>query len=213
MRVNIAHWIIIFILYSYWGWLIDTLVLSVKYRKLTNSGFLLCPVMPFYGISALPAIILLTYLDNPYFIFIACLPLCCLSQYITGFIMEAVFGIRFNDYSHHKLTVQGRINFIGVAVQAVIMTVVLVFIHNPVAELIVHIPTAAAVAAAVIAVLVVGTDALLTVRNIVRLNGLLAACGKNRLYGSAIQARLRRDSIHNIRLFKAFPYIKHFHYP
>jgi uncharacterized membrane protein len=209
MRLSAAHWVILFTLYGYWGWLSDSLFLSVKRRKLTNGGFLHCPVMPFYGITALLAVFASVYIENPYFIFILNMFTCCLMQYIYGLLTESFLGIRFNDFSHHKMSIKGRVNFISVVLNAATAAALAFYAHGKIAEQIEKIPLLPALALAIVIILVLVIDACLVVRHITRLNVLLLTLGKNRLYSSAVQAKLRRGMVQNKRLFSAFPNMRH----
>jgi uncharacterized membrane protein len=49
-------WFLWFMLYSFVGWLYESILCSVAGRKLVNRGFLSGPVCPIYGTGAVAAI-------------------------------------------------------------------------------------------------------------------------------------------------------------
>ena len=51
-NLNLFHFIILFAVYSFMGWLIEVAYRSVTQRKLINAGFLHGPFIPIYGIGA-----------------------------------------------------------------------------------------------------------------------------------------------------------------
>jgi uncharacterized membrane protein len=213
MRLNLTHWIIIFALYGYWGWLTDSLTRTIKRRRPVNSGFITSPLMPFYGLSAIIAVLLRIYIENAYFLFLTCIFTFFILHYVSGLLSEFIFGIRFNDSPRYWFNINGRVSFVIVVSSAAAATLIVFFAHSPVTGQISSLPALPAKISAVAAVLVIGLDTLASVRYIVRFNGLLAALKKNRLYGSAAQARLHHDMLQGRRILNAFPNMRHIHYP
>jgi len=170
--------------------------------------------MPFHGIAALAAsVFLFGHTDSPVIMFQAGAIINFALQYVTGLLLETVFGICFWDFSHHRYSIHGRVNFAAVPVNGLFTMFLIIFAHGPVTEAIVLIPGSIARIAAAVLICIAGADAMCVVRHLVRLNELLSNLGKSRLYGSAVQARLRRDMPQNKRLFSAFPRMRHRHYP
>lgn len=101
---------IIFIFYSFIGWLIETSISSLPSKKFVNRGFLIGPYCPIYGIGCLTLIYLLrNYHDDIIALFVIGTAVCSILEYITSFALEKIFGARWWDYSHIPFNVNGRI--------------------------------------------------------------------------------------------------------
>ncbi len=61
----------IFVLYSFFGWIYESCLVSVRKRALVNRGFLTGPIIPIYGFGALFVYLALwDYKENLLYIFI-----------------------------------------------------------------------------------------------------------------------------------------------
>ena len=99
-----------FIIYSFCGWIIESVFKSICQRKIINSGFLNGPFCPIYGIGAIIMYLLLQdFKGNPILIF--CLGFVVLSiwEYIVGVLLEKIFKTKYWDYSSYKYNLQGRV--------------------------------------------------------------------------------------------------------
>lgn len=107
---NISYWFIMFIIYSFIGWIIDICDIYYKYRKVVNRGFLIGPYCPIYGVGVLLMIFLLKdYTNNALVLFILATVLCMTLEYLTSYVMEKWFNARWWDYSDRKFNLNGRI--------------------------------------------------------------------------------------------------------
>ena len=61
MGAKIFEILTYFIIYSFLGWIMESIVRSVSEKKIINTGFLKGPVCPIYGIGA---IIMLLFLER-----------------------------------------------------------------------------------------------------------------------------------------------------
>ena len=99
-----------FLVYSFLGWIVESIYKSIYEKKFINSGFLYGPFCPIYGCGA---IIMYIFLDDvsskPFITF--CLGFVVLSiwEYIVGVFLEKVFHRKYWDYSNCKYNLQGRI--------------------------------------------------------------------------------------------------------
>lgn len=103
-------YIIIFIIYSMIGWIIEGIDTYPQYKKFYNRGFLIGPYCPLYGTgSVLMTILLERYSDDWFVVFVMAVLVCSVLEYITGSIMEKIFHARWWDYSDKKFNINGRI--------------------------------------------------------------------------------------------------------
>ena len=101
---------ILFIIYSFIGWIIDCSYEFFRQKKLINRGFLIGPICPVYGAGSLLIILLLSkYQSHPIALFILTCVLCATVEYFTSLIMELIFKNRWWDYSDYKFNLNGRI--------------------------------------------------------------------------------------------------------
>lgn len=106
----ILHFVIYLILYSFLGWILESVAKTIEQRKFINSGFLNGPFCPIYGFGAIIMILCLSFLkDNIILLFIAAFFLLSTWEYIVGILLEKIFKTKYWDYSHLKFNFQGRV--------------------------------------------------------------------------------------------------------
>jgi len=107
---QIENYIVLFFIYSFLGWLMESVKLSIPNKKFINRGFLIGPYCPIYGTGVLLITILLRkYSDDRLITFFMSLLICGTLEYLTSYIMEKLFKARWWDYSQRKFNINGRI--------------------------------------------------------------------------------------------------------
>ena len=107
---NVSYWFIIFIIYSFIGWIIDICDIFFHTKKIVNRGFLIGPYCPIYGVGVLLIIFLLKeFTDTPLALFVLASVICMTLEYLTSYVMEKWFNARWWDYSDRKFNLNGRI--------------------------------------------------------------------------------------------------------
>lgn len=107
--LNLLSYFIIYSIIGFFGELCWKSVIEEK-KIVKETGFLVGPWCPIYGIGALIVIFLLSdYQDDVFGLFIISMVLCTLLEYITSYVMEKIFGKRWWDYSNNKFNLNGRI--------------------------------------------------------------------------------------------------------
>ena len=101
---------ILFFIYSFLGWIMEVTLTLISDKKFVNRGFLLGPCCPIYGCGCILLNLLLhNYTNNILVLFILTMFTCSLLEYITSFLMEKIFKLRWWDYSQMKFNINGRI--------------------------------------------------------------------------------------------------------
>ncbi len=135
-----------FIIYSFLGWIMESIVRSISEKRIINTGFLKGPVCPIYGIGALIMLLFLNRFENNLILlFFISIFILTLWEYIVGFLLEKTFNMKYWDYSNQKFNFKGRIclvnsicwGFLGVAfvkyihpfVESIISKVDIILIH------------------------------------------------------------------------------------
>ena len=100
-----------FFIYSFLGWVWESVYVSVKKRKLVNRGFINGPFCTIYGAGAVTIYLLLRPLrGNLALLYLGGVLTATVLEYFTGWIMEAVFYTRWWDYSSKKFNLHGYIS-------------------------------------------------------------------------------------------------------
>lgn len=100
---------LLFWIFSVFGWIMEIIVCSIDEKRLVNRGFLLGPYCPIYGFGGIAMLVLYPYRNDPYACFVLALAICSIIEYVTGYLMEKIFKVRFWDYSKESFNLNGRI--------------------------------------------------------------------------------------------------------
>lgn len=103
-----------FIIYSFFGWVYESLWASFNEKQWVNRGFLSGPVIPIYGAGAVLFVLLLENIENPVVIFLLGMVIASILEYFTSWAMEKLFHARWWDYHHYPFNLNGRICLYGV---------------------------------------------------------------------------------------------------
>lgn len=214
MNWDLATIFLTFLIYSFFGYILEIIVCSFSYKKIVNRGFLFGPWCPIYGIGAL--LILLTLLRYKYsvaLVFIFGILITTTIEYYTSYILEKIFHNKWWDYSDRKDSINGRIcigNMIGFGIGAVaiiyiaqpIILSVLGIFHRYVLNIL-----------AIILALIFIADCIYSfiiayaLRNRIIIAEELKA-EKIKMLPALIKDKIKYINIKRIRYFKAFPNLK-----
>ena len=110
MNYSIRELFILFMLYSFIGWVIEMVDRTIIDKKIVNRGFLIGPYCPIYGFGAILMIILLQrYINEPITLFFMSIIIFSILEYTTSYIMEKLFKARWWDYSNNRFNINGRV--------------------------------------------------------------------------------------------------------
>ena len=102
-----------FLFYSFCGWVYESILVSILERRPVNRGFLNGPLCPIYGAGAVGAVVVLGQVHNPLVMFLLSMVGASILEYVTSWVMEALFHARWWDYSDYKFNLNGRICLLG----------------------------------------------------------------------------------------------------
>src|SRR4030042_6782378 len=133
----IFNFTFLFAVYSFMGWIIESVYRSITQRKFINAGFLLGPFIPIYGFGALFVIILDHVLAGWHFFpkLIAYGFVLTAVEYSVSFLFEKIFALKLWDYSSNKFNVQGRVCLLFSTFWTALALVFVPFIHPTVSWL------------------------------------------------------------------------------
>lgn len=105
-----------FIVYSFMGWVYESIFCTIKNRQWENRGFLHGPIVPIYGVGALLASIVFSSLPveslqqaSSLSIFLICFLGSIVLEYFTSWALEKLFHAYWWDYSNVPLNIHGRV--------------------------------------------------------------------------------------------------------
>ena len=99
--MSIYKYFLVFIFYSFLGWLMEVILTYSSDKKFVNRGFLIGPYCPIYGWGVLLIMFILKrYLDRPIGLFCMAVIICSVLEYLTSYLMEKLFKARWWDYSN-----------------------------------------------------------------------------------------------------------------
>lgn len=105
------QWIAFFYIYCFFGWCFESGYASIKERKLTNRGFLRGPYIPIYAFGAVFVLIITdNFQGNNFEVYFSGMIAATILEYITGYVMERLFKVKYWDYSDHKFNLSGYIS-------------------------------------------------------------------------------------------------------
>lgn len=139
MLYTLSFYFLLFVIYSFCGWILEVCVFLVQDRKLINRGFLIGPYLPIYGFcSVLMTLTFGNYISTPLALFVMAGVVCTAFEYITSYIMEKLFHARWWDYTDTPFNINGRVclhntlafGLLGVLLLYIINPVLTQYLHN-----------------------------------------------------------------------------------
>lgn len=170
MAENISILFLYLIVYSFLGWMIETIYCSALQGHFVERGFLNGPVCPIYGFGALLTVSFLApYTNNIIVVFILGMVSTSVLEYFTSYIMEKLFKMKWWDYSEHKFNIKGRVCLLNSSLFGILCVVLIEWIHPFVIILVSGIPNKILYILSVTLFVILLVDLILSVRSVLSL--------------------------------------------
>lgn len=121
-----------FVIYSFLGWVLESVYKTYLQKKVVNSGFIFGPFCPIYGFGAL---ILYLFLDgfksNFVVVFLIGIVIFSIWECLVGYLLEKAFNTKYWDYSNEKFNYKGRI-CLRMSLVWGILGVIFIYILHPI---------------------------------------------------------------------------------
>ena len=168
------QWLFFFYFYCFFGWCFESTYVSLKSRKLVNRGFCRGPFLPLYGSGAIMMLVVsMPFQDNLVLVYIAGCIGATVLEYVTGVTMEALFKVRYWDYSKNKFNFQGHI-CLGASLAWGGLTILMTeFIHKPIEHLVLSIPDSILTPVTLVLTALIGADFALSFKAALDLRDVL----------------------------------------
>lgn len=140
-QYSLTQWLFFFYFYCFFGWCFESSFVSVKERRLVNRGFMRGPFLPLYGSGA----IMMLLVSRPFqgnivlIYFAGCVGATAL-EYVTGAVMEALFKVRYWDYSNQKFQLHGYICLSSTIAWGFLTILMTEVVHKPVERFALSLP-------------------------------------------------------------------------
>lgn len=151
-------------IYSFLGWLLESVVKTYAQKKIVNSGFLYGPFCPIYGIGALIMLAFLeSFKNSTILLFLIGFVVLSIWEYIVGFMLEKTFHTKYWDYSNNKFNFQGRVCLMNSTFWGILGVVFIKYIHPFISTQVDRIPEKAIVIVSLLLALYMVIDLIITI--------------------------------------------------
>lgn len=104
---KLMYLLLIFVIGSFIGWIYEEIFYLIYEGKLVNRGVLFGPWLPIYGVGCVFLYYLKPLKRNPLLLFLACVVVTGIVEYIIGWIGINIFNMRLWDYRGLFLNING----------------------------------------------------------------------------------------------------------
>ncbi len=156
--------LIYFIIYSFLGWTLESIVRTICERKIINTGFLIGPFCPIYGFGAIIMILFLNKFENNIILlFFISFVVLSIWEYIVGVILEKLFKTKYWDYSKNRFNFKGRVCLTNSLAWGVLGVLFIKYIHPFIQQLIGYVDYIYLAIIASIIALILLIDAIISI--------------------------------------------------
>lgn len=171
-----GQWALLFYVCCFAGWCWEVALYVVRQRRFVNRGFCAGPILPIYGFGALLILFVgLPIEDRPLLVAVAGMVFASLLEYATGEAMEAIFHVRYWDYSKNRFNLRGHICLLSAVTWAAMSYLVVCIVHPMIEPWLNCVPDRIALAAAGAMTVFAAVDVTLSVRRALDLRALLVS--------------------------------------
>jgi len=171
---TILQWIFLFIFYCVLGWVIESIYVSVRTKRPTNRGFMRGPWLPIYGCGFVGMLLISGPFRNNYIVlYIAGVIGGSVLELVTGELMEAIFKIRYWDYTYRKYNFRGQICLPNSLYWGVLAIFLNAFIERLVEKLLFAIPVLPMRIISMVIGAIILADFIISVKNAIDMRDIL----------------------------------------
>ena len=106
---------LMFFIFAFAGFVWEVIYTAATERVVAKRGMLHGPWFPLYGVGGVLILLLLgRFRANPPLVFFLAMILCGSVEYLTGLLVERIYGQRWWDYSSKRVNFRGRVCLSGI---------------------------------------------------------------------------------------------------
>ena len=195
-QYSIEQWVLFFYLYCLFGWCFESAYVSLRSGHFVNRGFMRGPFLPIYGSGAIMMLVVSAPFESMkapgryvLIYFAGCIGATAL-EYVTGVVMEALFKVRYWDYSGKRFNFQGHICLSSTLAWGALTLLVTEYLHKPFERLVLGVPDAVLTIIAMVLTALVSADFVLSFKAAMDLRDVLMQMERIREEVAHMQKRL-----------------------
>lgn len=188
---SITEWLFFFYFYCFFGWVFESTYVSIKSRRLVNRGFMRGPFLPLYGTGAIMMLVVsMPFQDNVALTYLAGCVGATLLELVTGITMEALFKVRYWDYSPKKFNYKGHICLSSTIAWGFLTILMTEVVHQEVAKVVLALSRQVLTVITVLITIEIAADFALSFKAALDLRDVLVGLEKAKTEMEHIQKRL-----------------------
>lgn len=162
---SLEQWMLLFYIYCFFGWCFESAYVSLLEHHWVNRGFLRAPLLPIYGSGALCILLVcLPVKENSFAVFVLGVVFPTMLEYITGYVMELLFKMRYWDYTGKKGNINGYICLQSSIAWGFLSLLLIHFIHPPIGRWVERLPHLALLIVVIVISCVFVSDVIVSFR-------------------------------------------------
>ncbi len=195
-QYSVTQWLFIFYFYCFFGWCFESTYVSIREKHLVNRGFMRGPFLPLYGSGAVMMLLVsapFQGMDFPWNVLLVYLAGCIGAtalEYVTGVVMEALFKVRYWDYSNEPFNFRGYICLGSTLAWGLLTVIMTSWVHRPVADIVLVIPGPVLSVVTFVLTACIGADFALSFKAAMDLRDILVRLEKIREETARVQKRV-----------------------
>lgn len=207
-----SQWLLFFFMYCFIGWIIESTYVSVKSLHFVNRGFLRLPLLPLYGSGAIIMLWLsLPVKGNLILVFLFGMAGASLLEYVTGYVMERLFKMKYWDYTNNPFNINGYV-CLGTSIAWGFLTLLLTeVVHRPLEWLVLRLDSTITIYLVIGISFVFTIDTICSVKEALDLGRILESMTKLKAELEEVQvqmALLKAETTQKVSEFKTETLVK-----
>lgn len=190
-QYSVIQWLFFFYFYCFFGWVFESTYVSLKSRRFVNRGFMRGPFLPIYGSGAIMMLVVsMPFQENIFLTYIAGCFGATVLELVTGMTMEALFKVRYWDYSNQRFNYKGHICLSSTLAWGFLTILMTEFVHKGVERVVFAIPSVLVTVVTIIVTEYIVVDFTLSFKAAMDLRDILIGLEKAKEEMERIQKRL-----------------------
>ena len=170
MELNFYSLSVLYLVYSFLGWVGETVVATIKGRRFANRGVASGPFCFIYGFTAVLLAISFADRPSPLLLFLGAMIFTSVLEYVTSWLMEKLFHSKWWDYSERPFNINGRVCLLNSLLFGIMGLAVMYVVHPFICDVFEQIPALARLITAAVLLILFIWDNIHTFHAILREN-------------------------------------------
>lgn len=186
-----AQWLFFFYLYCFIGWCFETTYVSLCKKRFVNRGFMNGPFLPIYGSGAIVILMAaLPFKSSPVAVYFVGALAATVLELVTGMVMEALFKVRYWDYSNQKFNFKGHICLSSTVVWGAFSVAMIYGFHRPIEAFVFWLPLWFVKVGSFVLTIVIASDFAISFKTALELRDMLITVEKVKKEMKLMQKRV-----------------------